>query len=155
MKLTVQRVNRASVTVLRQAQDNDGKIVGKIGKGYLVLLGVRDGDGQEDVNAMVDKLIKLRIMSDDSGKMNLSIKDVGGEVLVISQFTLYADTSKGNRPSFEKAAKPEVAEDLYKYFISKLEEKGVIVETGKFGAHMVIDVTLDGPVTIELTSDKR
>lgn len=145
MKLVTQRVRKASVTV-------DKRIVGKIGSGYLVLLGVKEGDSEKKVDTLVNKLVKLRLMADKNGKMNLSVKDVGGEVLVISQFTLYANTNKGNRPSFIKAAKPELAEKLYQYFIETLRNQGIKVESGKFGALMVIDAELDGPVTIELES---
>ncbi|MCH7641603.1 D-tyrosyl-tRNA(Tyr) deacylase [Patescibacteria group bacterium] len=147
MRLVVQRVKRGSVSV-------EGSVVGKIGKGLFVLVGVAEGDTKKDTEVLAGKLAKLRVMADDKGKMNLSVKDVNGEVLVVSQFTLYADTSKGNRPSFIKAAKPEKAEKIYNHFVKKLIELGVKVETGEFGAYMEIDVKLDGPVTLSLDSEK-
>ena len=121
---------------------------GKIGKGLFVLVGVKEGDTEKDSEALAEKLAKLRVMSDTGGKMNLSVKDVGGKVLAVSQFTLIADTSKGNRPSFIKAAKPELAEKIYNHFVEKLQKLGVKVETGMFGEYMEIDANLDGPVTI-------
>lgn len=146
MRLVVQRVSKASVLV-------DKKVIGEIGKGLFVLLGVKEGDTREDVDFLVQKLSKMRIMSDKNDKMNLSVKDVNASVLVVSQFTLHANTKKGNRPSFIKAAKPDLARDLYKYFVTKLIEQGVYTETGKFGGYMEIDVKLDGPVTILLESN--
>lgn len=128
------------------------EVYGKIGKGYFILLGAKEGDTEEDADYLAEKLSKLRVMSDKNKKINLSLSDVEGEVLVVSQFTLYADMSKGNRPSFVKAAKPDRGEKLYGYFIKKLESLGVKVETGKFGAMMQIDAELDGPVTIILES---
>ncbi|MCH7730402.1 D-tyrosyl-tRNA(Tyr) deacylase [Patescibacteria group bacterium] len=147
MRLVVQRVNSAKVVVAET-----GKVVGEIGKGLFVLLGVKDGDSEKDAKALAEKLAKLRVIADDAGKMNLSVKDVAVSVLVVSQFTLYADTSKGNRPSFIKAAKPGHAEKLYENFVDKLKEKGVKVETGSFGEYMEIDAKLDGPVTIIIES---
>lgn len=147
MRLVVQRVDSASVLTDKKI------VVGKIKKGLLVLLGVAQRDGKKDADFLVDKLSKLRVMSDENGKMNLSVKDVNASVLVVSQFTLHANTKKGNRPSFLKAAKPDLARDLYKYFVTKLIEQGVHTETGKFGAYMDIDVKLDGPVTILLDSN--
>jgi len=141
MKLVVQRVSKASVS----AENN---IVGEIGRGLFILLGISNEDTEKDVEAMVEKVCKLRIMSDENDKMNLSIMDTTKNILVVSQFTLFADTSKGNRPSFIKAGSPEHANKLFKLFISKLKDKGVNVATGKFGAYMQIDATLDGPVTI-------
>ena len=143
MRLVVQRVKKASVIRV-----SGGQVVGEIGKGYLVLVGVKKGDTLEDVELLAAKLLKLRAMSDESDKMNLSIKDVGGEILVVSQFTLYADTSGGNRPSFINAALPEDAEKIYEHFVNKLEEAGVKTETGNFGDYMEINAILDGPVTI-------
>lgn len=143
MKLVVQRVAKAKVSV------ND-KVVGRINKGLFVLLGVAEGDAKKDAEVLTEKLAKLRVMSDPAGKMNLSVKDVGGQVLVVSQFTLIADTSKGNRPSFVKAAEPRFAEELYNFFVEALRQKGVEVETGKFGAYMNIETKLDGPVTINI-----
>lgn len=143
MKAVVQRVTRASVTV-------DGKIVGKIGKGYLVLFGVGEGDTKADCDRMAAKLIKLRIFEDQNGKTNLSIGDVGGEMLVVSQFTLYADCSHGNRPSFTMAAKPDVANELYEYFCEKISESGINVRKGVFGADMKVELLNDGPFTVIL-----
>ena len=147
MRLVVQRVNSAKVVVAET-----GKVVGEIGKGLFVLLGVKDGDSEREAEVLAEKLVKLRVMADDAGKMNLSVKDVAASVLVVSQFTLYADTSKGNRPSFIKVAKPGHAEKLYKHFVDKLKEKGVEVETGSFGDYMQISTELDGPVTIIIES---
>lgn len=143
MKAVVQRVTRASVTV-------DGEIVGKIGKGYLVLFGVGEGDTKADCDRMAAKLIKLRIFEDQNGKTNLSIGDVGGEMLVVSQFTLYADCSHGNRPSFTMAAKPDVANELYEYFCEKISESGINVRKGIFGADMKVELLNDGPFTVIL-----
>jgi len=148
MRLVIQRVSKALVSV-------DDGVIGRIGKGLVVLVGFIDGDGEDDVNALAEKLSKLRIMSDEKGKMNMNIEDSRGSCLVISQFTLSADTSKGNRPSFIKAANPKVAERLYGDFIAKLKELGVDVEVGKFGAYMTIDLKLDGPVTILLDSKSK
>jgi D-aminoacyl-tRNA deacylase len=143
MRLVVQRVKSAKVTKI-----DTGEVVGKIGLGMLVLFGVGKGDSEKDADTLSEKLIKLRIMSDENDKMNLSVGDIGGEILVVSQFTLYADTSSGNRPSFIAAGEPDRARELYLYFIEKLKEKGAKVETGSFGEYMEIDAKLDGPVTI-------
>lgn len=145
MRVLVQRVSKSSVSV-------GGKTVGKISKGLLVLLGVRDGDNENNAIFLAEKLAKLRIMSDKNDKMNLSVRDVGAEILVVSQFTLYADTNKGNRPSFVKAANPLLAKKLYNLFIGSLKDLGVKIETGKFGAYMNIKAELDGPVTIIIDS---
>ena len=145
MKLVIQRVNHASVTV-------EGKVTGEIQKGYLVLLGVGQGDDESMVERYVKKLHKLRIFSDEEGKINRSIEDVGGEVLVVSQFTLYADCKKGNRPSFTNAGKPDLATSLYDQFNQKIKDQGIHVETGIFGADMKIELLNDGPVTIVLDS---
>ena len=126
----------------------DGKTVGEIGRGLLVLLGIKKGDTEKEAQALADKLSKLRVMSDKKDKMNLSVKDVDGKILVVSQFTLYADTTGGNRPSFINAEEPERAKNLYEFFVNKLGEKGINVETGSFGDYMQIEATLDGPVTI-------
>lgn len=146
MRLVIQRVNHASVTV-------DEQVIGKIGKGLLVFLGVADGDTKEMVDKYVKKLQGLRIFEDADGKTNLSIQDVGGEVLVVSQFTLYADCKKGNRPSFVKAGEPDFANELYEYFKQKCEEAFGKVECGSFGADMKIDLQNDGPFTILWDSD--
>ncbi len=146
MKLVVQRVNGASVLV-------KGKTIGKIGKGYLVLLGVKKSDGEKEADYLSERLAKLRVMADKNDKMNLSLKDIDGEVLVVSQFTLHADTKKGNRPSFVEAEEPKRAEELYEYFVDSLKNQGIMVETGKFGAMMRIDAELDGPVTILLSQE--
>jgi D-tyrosyl-tRNA(Tyr) deacylase len=143
MRLVVQRVEKASVVV-------DGKNVGGIGKGLFVLLGIREGDTEKEAELLAEKLYKLRVMSDENDKMNLSVADVRGSFLVVSQFTLYADTSKGNRPSFIKAANPKLAEKLYDKFVDLLLEKDIKMETGVFGAYMKITTVLDGPVTIIL-----
>lgn len=141
MKLVVQRVKQAEVKV-------KGNSVGKIEKGFLILLGVTHEDAKENVDKLVKKVCGLRVFEDQNGKMNLSIKDIGGELLIVSQFTLYADTKRGNRPSFVKAAAPEKANELYEYFISECKKNGIKVETGEFGAHMEVSLVNDGPVTI-------
>jgi D-tyrosyl-tRNA(Tyr) deacylase len=143
MRLVIQRVSRASVKV-------DAKTVGSIKKGLLILVGIGENDNEETVKSLAEKVVKLRVMADENKKMNLSVKQVGGEILAVSQFTLFADTSKGNRPSFIKAADPEKANKLYEYFVRKLVEAGVKVETGEFGEYMDIESSLDGPVTIIL-----
>lgn len=143
MKIVLQRVNSASVTV-------DGKICGEIGKGYLVLLGVGQGDTDADCRYLADKIINLRIFSDENDKINLSLDDVDGDILVVSQFTLYADCRKGNRPNFIQAAKPDEAERLYNYFVDYCRGKGKRVETGVFGADMKVRLENDGPFTVIL-----
>lgn len=143
MKLVIQRVTNASVTV-------ENNIVGKISKGFLVLLGVGPQDTEKEADYLVQKLIKLRVFEDKNGKMNLSLKDIEGELLIVSQFTLYADCTGGNRPSFTNAEKPEKANELYEYFIKKCEEENVKVEHGIFGADMKVELLNDGPVTIVL-----
>lgn len=147
MRAVVQRVSRSEVTV-------DGRITGKINKGLLVLLGVTHGDTSKDVDYIVDKTINLRIFEDENDKMNLSLKDIGGEMLAVSQFTLYGDCRKGRRPSFTNAAAPEEADKLYQEFVKKVSEQGINTETGEFGAHMMVDLVNDGPVTILLESNK-
>ena len=143
MKLVVQRVKNAKVDV-------DGKTVGKIEKGFLVLLGVTHTDTKEIADYLVKKLCNLRVFEDENGKMNLSLKDVEGKLLIVSQFTLYADCSGGNRPSFVNAAKPEFANELYEYFCDKCSENKIEVEKGIFGADMKVSLLNDGPVTIIL-----
>jgi D-tyrosyl-tRNA(Tyr) deacylase len=144
MRAVVQRVTRASVVV-------EGQTVGAIGRGLMILLGVAHGDGEEQARWLAQKIAGLRIFEDDEGKMNLSLLDVGGSALVVSQFTLYADSRKGRRPSFTDAARPEVAEPLCDRFASLLREEGVAqVETGVFGAYMQVEIHNDGPVTLIL-----
>lgn len=143
MKLVVQRVKNASVEV-------EGKKVGSIEKGYLVLLGVTHTDTKETADYLVKKLCNLRVFEDENGKMNLNIKQVGGSLLIVSQFTLYGDCSEGNRPSFTNAAKPEMANELYEYFCDKCLENNIKIERGIFGADMKVSLLNDGPVTIIL-----
>ena len=145
MKLVIQRVSKAKVEV-------DNKIVGSIGKGFLVLVGITHTDTEKEADYLANKLCKMRIFEDENGRMSLSLKDVGGELLIVSQFTLYADCAKGNRPSFIEAARPEQATPLYEYFCKKCEEQGIKVEKGVFGAHMEVSLLNDGPVTIVLES---
>lgn len=141
MRLVIQRVKEASVKV-------EDKIVGQIAKGFLVLLGITQGDTKVQIDKAVSKLLGLRVFEDQQGKMNLDIKQVQGEVLVVSQFTLYGDMKKGRRPSFESAAPPDVAEPLYEYFLSCLEKGLGAVERGIFGAYMQVNLVNDGPVTL-------
>ena len=143
MKLVLQRVLEASV-------ETGGKTVGKIGKGYLVLFGDGEGDTCEDAERLAAKMINLRIFSDENDKINLSLGDVDGQLLIVSQFTLYADCRKGNRPNFIQAAKPELAESLYEYFIELCRQKVPVVETGVFGADMKVSLVNDGPFTVIL-----
>lgn len=147
MRAVVQRVDYAKVTV-------EGNIVGEISKGLLVLVGVVEGDTEKDVQYLADKVTGLRIFEDEAGKMNLSVKDVGGEILSVSQFTLYGDCRKGKRPSFDKAARPETATVLYEKFNELCRQQGLNVATGVFGAHMLVDLVNNGPVTILLDSSK-
>lgn len=130
------------------------KVVGRIGPGLLVFVGVREGDSHADAEKLASKTVRLRLFLDSTGKTNLSLLDTGGELLVVSQFTLYAETSKGNRPSYSIAAKPELAEELYESFVSKCRAQGPKVETGVFRAHMVVDIVNDGPVTISCQSER-
>ena len=144
MKLVIQRVKNANVKV------ND-KVIGEINKGYLVLLGVAPTDTRENADFLVKKLINLRVFEDENEKMNLSIKDIDGELLIVSQFTLYADCSHGNRPSFVNAGEPQMANELYEYFISECKKQNIKkVATGEFGADMQVSLLNDGPVTIIL-----
>lgn len=141
MKLVVQRVKNAQVEV-------EGKLVGKIEQGFLVLLGVTHSDTKDQADYLVEKLCKLRVFADENDKMNLCLKDINGELLIVSQFTLYADCSSGNRPSFTNAAKPDQAEELYEYFCEQCEKNNIKVEKGIFGADMKVSLLNDGPVTI-------
>lgn len=141
MKLVIQRVKNAQVKV-------EDKVVGKIAKGFLVLLGVTHNDNTENADYLVKKLCKLRVFEDENGKMNLGLKEVDGELLIVSQFTLYADCTQGNRPSFTDAAKPEQANELYEYFCLECEKNEIHVEKGIFGADMKVSLLNDGPVTI-------
>ena len=147
MKIVIQRVSEASVTI-------DGTVHGKIGKGFLLLVGVTDADNEQTARKMADKLSKLRIFEDEQGKMNLSLTQVGGEILSVSQFTLLADCRKGNRPSFTGAGSPEHAEKLYLYLNEYLRNLGFTVEEGIFGAEMKVRLLNDGPVTILLDSNQ-
>lgn len=147
MRAVVQRVKRASVEV-------DEEIIGEIDKGLLVLLGVGEGDTNEDIDYMVNKILGLRIFEDDNEKMNLSLRDIKGEILIISQFTLYGDVRKGRRPSFTDSANPEKAEKMYEDFISKCKEEGILVQSGEFAADMDIELINQGPVTIMIDSKK-
>lgn len=143
MKIVLQRVLEAKVDV-------DGKTVGSIGKGYLVLFGAGEGDTREDAERLAAKMINLRIFSDENDKINLSLGDVGGQLLIVSQFTLYADCRKGNRPNFIQAAKPDLANSLYEYFTELCRQKVPVVETGIFGADMKVSLVNDGPFTVIL-----
>ena len=147
MRAVIQRVSSSSVSV-------DDEKVGEIKNGLMILLGVSINDTEKEVNYMVDKIINLRIFEDSNEKMNLSIKDVKGDLLVVSQFTLYGDCRKGRRPGFSSAAKPDLADELYLKFIDKISESGLKVETGKFQTHMVVNIVNDGPTTFILDSDK-
>lgn len=143
MKGLIQRVKNASVTI-------DEQLYSKIGAGILVLLGVEKGDSEANADKLAEKLVKLRIFEDENGKMNKSIQDIGGEILVVSQFTLAGDCKKGTRPSFDKAELPQRANELYEYFVSKVKELGVPTQTGSFGAMMNVELINDGPVTFML-----
>lgn len=143
MKLVIQKVDNASVAV-------DDEIVGKIGKGFLVLVGIGEDDTEEKADKFIRKLVNLRLFEDENGKTNLALKDVGGEILMISQFTLYADCKKGNRPSFVHAGAPDMANELYEYMLHKTKEFVPVVERGVFGAHMKVSLVNNGPFTIIL-----
>lgn len=147
MRAVVQRVKKSSVTV-------ENNVTGSIEKGLMVLIGVEDGDGDRDVDYIADKITGLRIFEDAQGKMNLSVEDIGGEILAVSQFTLLADARKGRRPSFTKAAAPDEANALYRKVIEKISSKGIKVEEGVFQAEMLVEIHNDGPVTILLDSNK-
>ena len=147
MRFVIQRVTEASVTI-------DGEISGKIGQGYLVLIGVADTDTKEIADKMIRKMIGLRIFEDEQGKTNLSLADVDGGLLLVSQFTLYANCKRGNRPSFIEAGKPDMANEMYEYIIEKCRESVEEVQTGEFGADMKVQLLNDGPFTILLDSDQ-
>lgn len=147
MRAILQRVCRAEVSV-------DGKTIGKTDGGYLILLGVKTGDTEEEARFLAKKTAELRVFTDSEGKMNLSLLDIGGSALVVSQFTLYADCKKGRRPAFINAEKPPLSEDLYLRYVDFLREAGVQVETGAFGAHMLVSLENDGPVTILLDTEE-
>lgn len=148
MRVVLQRVSHASVTV-------EEKVIGKIQRGFLLLVGVTHDDTMEDMEYLVRKIVQMRIFEDEEGKLNRSIQDIGGEILSVSQFTLYADTKKGNRPSFSKAAPGDVALEMFEQFNGLLRDTGVPVETGQFGADMKVELLNDGPVTILLDSKTR
>ena len=145
MKAVVQRVSESSVTI-------DNEVAGKIGAGLLVLLGVAVEDTEKEADYLAEKIINLRIFSDENGKMNLSLRDIGGEMLVVSQFTLLGDCRKGRRPSFIASAGPEMGNALYAYFVDYMRQKGITVATGRFGAMMDVSLVNDGPVTLILES---
>ena len=148
MRVVLQRVSHASVTV-------EEKVIGQIQRGFLLLVGVTHDDAMEDMEYLVRKIVQMRIFEDEEGKLNRSIQDVGGEILSVSQFTLYADTKKGNRPSFSKAAPGDVALEMFEQFNGLLRDTGIPVETGQFGADMKVELLNDGPVTILLDSKNR
>ncbi|RKJ05933.1 D-tyrosyl-tRNA(Tyr) deacylase [bacterium D16-54] len=148
MRAVVQRVSQASVRV-------EGEVIGEIGKGFLILLGVAETDTEAAADRMADKICKLRIFQDENGKTNLSLADVGGEILVVSQFTLYADCHKGNRPSFVKAGDPKKANMLYEYFTAQCRTFAGKVECGSFGADMKVELVNDGPFTLMLEGDEK
>ena len=148
MRAVVQRVSRAQVTV-------EGEVIGKIGTGMLVLLGVSEDDTHDDACYLADKLVSLRIFPDDEGKMNRSLADAGGEMLVVSQFTLLGDCRKGRRPSFIKAARPEIADALYRTFVVEVKGRGIQTATGRFQTHMDVELVNDGPVTLLVDSRKE
>lgn len=148
MRVVLQRVSHASVTV-------EEKVIGKIKRGFLLLVGVTHDDAMEDMEYLVRKIVQMRIFEDEEGKLNRSIQDIGGEILSVSQFTLYADTKKGNRPSFSKAAPGDVALKMFEQFNGLLRDTGIPVETGQFGVDMKVELLNDGPVTIMLDSKTR
>jgi D-tyrosyl-tRNA(Tyr) deacylase len=148
MRALLQRVQKGSVTV-------DDKIIGQIGPGLVILLGVKNGDTEVAAEYLANKIVNLRIFQDENGKFNRSALDVSAELLAISQFTLYADTRRGRRPGFSEAARPELSIPLYEKFVDLLKESGLKVETGEFGAHMVVEIINDGPVTIMLDSEDK
>ena len=147
MKFVIQRVDTASVSV-------DDRVIGQIGKGFLILVGIGAGDTKETADKMLDKALKLRIFDDENGKTNLSLAQVNGELLIVSQFTLYADCRKGNRPSFTNAGNPKLANSLYEYILERAKDYCDIVESGSFGEHMKVSLTNSGPFTILLDSEE-
>lgn len=147
MRALIQRVSRASVTI-------ENEVRGEIGQGFLVLLGITEGDSADDAVYLADKIVKLRVFTDENDKMNRALSDVGGGLLVISQFTLYGDCKKGNRPSFTGAARPDTAIPLYEAFVARCRESGLPVETGVFGADMQVELINDGPVTLWMDTAK-
>ncbi|WP_439819317.1 D-aminoacyl-tRNA deacylase [Weissella paramesenteroides] len=148
MRIVLQRVKSASVSI-------DETVVGKIGVGFVLLVGIADSDTEAELDYLVRKITKLRVFEDLVGKMNLAIEDVGGQILSISQFTLYADTKKGNRPSFTKAGAPDFADKMYQLFNKKLRDTGLTVETGEFGANMQVQLINDGPATIIFDTENK
>ena len=148
MRIVLQRVKSASVSI-------DETVVGKIGVGFVLLVGIADSDTEAELDYLVRKITKLRVFEDLVGKTNLGIEDVGGQILSISQFTLYADTKKGNRPSFTKAGAPDFADKMYQLFNKKLRDTGLTVETGEFGANMQVQLINDGPVTIIFDTENK
>ena len=148
MRFVIQRVTESSVKV-------DGEVIGKIGKGFMVLIGVADSDTKDTADKMLKKMLGLRIFEDENGKTNLSLTDVGGELLVVSQFTLYADCHKGNRPSFVRAGAPDKANRLYEYFVERCKQYVPKVEHGSFGADMKVELFNDGPFTLVLNADEN
>ena len=148
MRFVIQRVERAKVTV-------EGKVSGKIGNGYVVLVGLLPTDDDKVMDYMLDKLVNLRIYEDENDKLNLSLKDIGGEILIVPNFTLYGDARKGRRPSYAKAAPPDEAEKLFDRFVEKAKETGLNVQTGIFRTHMKVELVNDGPVTILLDSERN
>jgi D-tyrosyl-tRNA(Tyr) deacylase len=148
MRALVQRVSQASVSV-------NGKIVGEIGRGLVVFLGVAQGDSQEDASYLANKVVNLRIFADETSKFALSALETRGDILVVSQFTLLADSRKGRRPSFTEAAQPDMAKELYEFFVEQVRSTGLKVETGLFQEHMLVEIHNDGPVTISLESKSR
>lgn len=149
MRVIIQRVTKSKLHI-------DNRLISEIGKGLMILVGIENADNEEDINWLVGKIVRLRIFPDEGGVMNLSVKEVGGEIMAISQFTLHASTKKGNRPSYIRAAKPEKAVPLYNLFIKKLEnELGNEVKVGEFGAYMKIDFINDGPVTIQIDTKNK
>jgi len=148
MRVIIQRVSEASVSI-------DSQVKAKIKQGLMILVGISSEDNQEDIDCLTQKIINLRIFNDENGKMNLSLLDVKGEVLLISQFTLFASTKKGNRPSFIQSAKPEIAVPLYEQLIESLKANGIEIKTGTFGADMKVSLTNDGPVTISIDSKNK